>query len=110
MIVPRYGVIGAAFGWIAINFFCMIFGIYLMHRKILAKELGLWVLRDTLLPIAAGLVASIAVYILFPSPKSIFERAIILSVAVLFTTVASAAAANLVRNGIMRYCRQMMFK
>lgn len=51
--VPRFGAIGAAWIWVALNIFYGLFGIQAMHRRLLTTEKRQWYLVDNGLPIAA---------------------------------------------------------
>lgn len=60
VVVPRFGAIGTASMWLAVNFGYVLFEIPLMHRKILpgAKQMFEWYAFDMLLPVAIS--ASVA--------------------------------------------------
>ena len=53
----RYGAVGAALIWIAVNAFYVFVGIPLMHRRLLRGEVARWYLTD----VGPGVVASLAV-------------------------------------------------
>jgi len=60
-LAERFGGIGPAFVWLALNLSYVLIGIPLMHRKVLPNEMGNWYRRDLLPPIlAATAVAAIA--------------------------------------------------
>jgi O-antigen/teichoic acid export membrane protein len=52
--VRRYGVIGAAWVWVAINGSYVIFTISLMHRRILPGEKWRWYIQDVGVPLAVA--------------------------------------------------------
>lgn len=52
--VPRYGVIGAAWVWVAITSSYIFIVIHIMHRRILPKEKWVWYWQDTILPMASA--------------------------------------------------------
>ena len=52
--VPRYGAIGAAWVWLALNTGYVLIGIHFMHRKILQGEQWQWYGRAVSLPLAVA--------------------------------------------------------
>jgi O-antigen/teichoic acid export membrane protein len=59
----HYGGEGAAVAWLALNLVYMFIQVPLMHRRILAGELGHWYLRDTLVP---GVAAAVPLVVIAP--------------------------------------------
>ncbi len=57
-VVPRYGVIGAAWIWVVLNAGYVLVAIQLMHRRLMANEKLKWYFADVLLP-AMGTIATI---------------------------------------------------
>ncbi len=55
-LATRYGAVGAAFAWIALNGIYMVIGVPLTHRRLLQGEMGHWFLEDILPPLGAALV------------------------------------------------------
>lgn len=57
-VVPRYGAVGAAWVWVALNSGYVLISIQLMHQRILPGEQWRWYFADLLLPAAgaAGIV------------------------------------------------------
>jgi O-antigen/teichoic acid export membrane protein len=57
-VVPRYGAVGAARLWVALNAGYVLAAISLMHRRLIPREKWRWYLGDVLLPIggAAGVM------------------------------------------------------
>ena len=59
--IPRFGVLGAAMGWVVANLAYVVCTIPLMHRRYLRGELRTWYLADVMLPfVAAVAVAAVA--------------------------------------------------
>lgn len=56
--VPRYGALGAAWVWVALNAGYLVFNIYFMHRRLLTTEKWRWYGQDILIPMVAGTVAA----------------------------------------------------
>lgn len=55
-IVPRYGAIGAASIWLALNTGYVLIAMQLMHRRLLKSEKLVWYFFDVLLPIVGVLI------------------------------------------------------
>jgi len=60
--VPRYGVIAAAWAWLALNVGYIVIAIQLMHRKILAGEQRRWYRDAIIKPLAAGMTTVFLLY------------------------------------------------
>lgn len=52
--VPRYGAIGAAWAWVALNASYVLISIHFMHRRILPTEKWRWYGEDIALPLAVA--------------------------------------------------------
>ena len=53
VLVPRYGAVAAGWIWAFVNFFHFTVGLFLMHRRLLRKELPRWYFSDLGVPGAA---------------------------------------------------------
>jgi O-antigen/teichoic acid export membrane protein len=53
-VVPRYGAVGAAWIWAALNAGYVLIAIQLMHRRLIPKEKWRWYFSDVLLPIGGA--------------------------------------------------------
>jgi len=65
-LAERYGGIGAASVWVALNLSYMLVSIPLMHRKLLRKEMLHWYLRDVFPPILAACIVAAGARVLMP--------------------------------------------
>jgi hypothetical protein len=54
-VVPRFGAVGAAWVWVALNTGYVLFLVQLMHHRVLPREKWRWYARDTALPAGAAL-------------------------------------------------------
>jgi len=54
--IPKYGILGASFIWLAINLFYFLIGIPLFHRLFMKKELLNWYVKDNLFPFLAAII------------------------------------------------------
>lgn len=60
-VVPRYGAVGAAWMWVALNSGYVLVALQLMHLRLLRREKWAWYRDDVLLPLlGAGTVAALA--------------------------------------------------
>lgn len=67
----KYGAIGAASVWLALNAAYVLIGVWLTHRRYLPGEAGIWYTRDVLPPVvAAGVGAGLARW-LYPAPEAV---------------------------------------
>jgi len=60
LVTPRYGAIGAATIWVALNAGYVLLGMHYLHLRLLKGELWKWYLRDTLRPALAAMAAAAA--------------------------------------------------
>jgi len=96
-IVPRYGAVGCAGIWIALNVSYCLVTIQLMHRRILRGEKWHWYLQDVMLPLFAASTVVGALKLLWPNVESAQAQIVLLSVAAICSLTASAMSASLVR-------------
>jgi O-antigen/teichoic acid export membrane protein len=89
-VVPRYGAVGAALIWIALNLGYLVFSIQLMHRRLLPSEKWRWYLRDVALPLG---LAALAGWLLTAWPLALERRGVLLAQIVTIAVLVYAAAA-----------------
>jgi O-antigen/teichoic acid export membrane protein len=71
-ITPKYGAIGAAWCWVALNTGYLTIALHYMHKKVLRQEKWRWYVNDFGLPtFAIGAIVSIS-YVLYPDSLSVF--------------------------------------
>lgn len=92
LVVPRYGGIGAAWVWVALNAGYLLFGIHFMHLRLLPSEKWRWYGRDVIVPAAAAAAAALACRFCMPNREGI----LIELVGLLFTSACVVIAATLV--------------
>jgi O-antigen/teichoic acid export membrane protein len=101
--VPRYGPIGAAWIWVALNAGHLIFTIPLMHRRLLPREKWRWYREDVGIPLVAAAAAVFVCRWAMPHALGrIGEFSVILVTSVCVLT-ASAMAAPIVRDQLARH-------
>jgi O-antigen/teichoic acid export membrane protein len=70
LVVPRYGGIGAAWVWVALNAGYLLFGIHFMHLRVLPSEKWRWYGRDVIVPASAAATAALACRYCMPNRAS----------------------------------------
>ena len=65
MLVPRYGVMSAAWVWVVINVGYVLFAIPAMHAQILKGEKWKWYAADVFVPATVALLFSVGIQMLF---------------------------------------------
>ncbi len=107
-VVPRYGAIGAAWIWVALNTGYVLFNISLMHRRLLQGEKWRWYSEDVALPLAAGAVAALLSRALIPAQLGRIAESGALFLTSIWVLLVSAVAAPEVRNRLVRYLPGML--
>lgn len=101
-VVPRFGIIGAAWIWVALNVGYILVGIQLMHRRFMPGEKWSWYSRDVALPLAGALAVCLLAALF--SPARFGDRvlwSIFLVLGTLLAFAASVASAPRVRAQIL---------
>ena len=92
LVVPRYGGIGAAWVWVALNAGYLLFGIHFMHSRLLPSEKRRWYSRDVIVPASAAAAAALACRYCMPNRANTMIELLVL----LFTSACVVFAATLV--------------
>ena len=103
LVVPKYGAIGAAWVWVALNSGYVLIGVHFMYQHILNSEKWIWYRDDVFLPLAVGgLTAQLCRWGFSGQFGRVLELGLMffISSTVLATT---ALAAPLVRRQMVRY-------
>jgi O-antigen/teichoic acid export membrane protein len=97
LLASRYGAVGAAAVWVALNSIYMLIGVPLTHRHLLKGEARRWFAQDVVLPLmSVVLVAGLGRQLLV-SPLSPFVAVTGLALTLLSTLTTAAVAAPHVR-------------
>lgn len=102
-VVPRYGAIGTAWMWVALNIGYLVFAIYFMHRRLMQTEKWRWYRQDVAIPLAAAAGAAALCRWLIPTEMGKlgeFAAVLISSICVL---LAAALAAPMVRDQVAKH-------
>lgn len=98
LIIPKYGVMGAAVMWIIFNFLNLIITIEFLHKKILLGEKSRWYLNDTLMPILTILFTGLLIRtLLTPMITGWAGELILLIFAGLLMTLTGVISAPILR-------------
>jgi O-antigen/teichoic acid export membrane protein len=96
-ITPRYGPLGAAWVWVALNTGYMVFNAHLMYRRILSSQRRAWYVEDIGLPVAALVLTAAACHWALPHTLSIAGAIATLIIAMCALLAASSVAAHTIR-------------
>jgi O-antigen/teichoic acid export membrane protein len=80
---PRFGSMGAAWVWVALNAGYVLIGIHFMHRRILTAEKLRWYVRDLLLPLGGSLVAVLIIKAIWPMSGGVISEIMLLLAALI---------------------------
>jgi len=97
LIVPRYGGIGAAWVWVALNAGYLLFGIHFMHLRMLPSEKWRWYGRDVIVPASAALAAALACRHGMPNQAGTITEILVLVLTSACVVMAAALVSPLVR-------------
>jgi O-antigen/teichoic acid export membrane protein len=97
LVANRYGGLGAAWIWLLLNFGYVAFMLPLMHRRVLPRELGRWLLADVGAPLAAVAAVVGACRLLFELPAAYAAALAGLAAVFVVAQLAAIAAAPQVR-------------
>lgn len=110
-VVPKYGAIGAAWGWAGLNIGYLVFSIYFMHRRLLPTEKWRWYCQDVFIPLAAASTMAELCRWAMPEDLSRLGEFGVLLTSSICVLLSAALAAPLVRHGLAQYLSgQFKFK
>jgi O-antigen/teichoic acid export membrane protein len=98
----RFGAVGAAIVWIALNAGYVTVGLAVMHRRLLRGELRRWYLSDVGLPLVASVAAAGLVRLAVPTPTGAPALFGLVAVALGLAYLAAAAATPVGRDVLRR--------
>ncbi len=105
LVVSRFGAVGAALLWMAINITYVCLLIPIMHTRLLIGEMRQWYVHDVLIPALGVLAATGAALLIAPSVVSWSNTVPFLVAAWLLATVAAAGLAPAVRQTLLQIPR-----
>lgn len=101
-IVPRFGAIGAAWIWVALNSIYLVVVINLMHKRLMIGEKLRWYLQDVLLPLGVAVIVALICRWLVPDFSTMLARFLGLALSGTAVVLATATATPLARGYIRR--------
>jgi O-antigen/teichoic acid export membrane protein len=105
-IVPRYGAVGAAWIWVAVNAGFVLISIHFMHRELVTREKWKWYFADVLLPLIGALAVVLLAGPLQPAGlQDRWQWLIYLTITGGLALAASAAMADLLRSRLIQATR-----
>lgn len=96
-VVPRYGAIGAAWIWVALNAGYMFIGMHFMHRRILTADKWRWYRTDVMLPLLAACATLMLCLRVMPEAKGKMGEGAVVLGSSLLVLMAAALSAPMIR-------------
>ena len=97
LVVPRYGGIGAAWVWVALNAGYLLIGVHFMHLRLLPSEKWRWYGRDVIAPASAAAAAALACRYCMPNRAGTMIELLVLAFTSACVVIAAALVSPLVR-------------
>ena len=101
-VTPRYGVIGAAWIWVALNMGYVFIAVHLVHRRLLPDEKWRWYWQDVGLPLGACLIFAGLGRLLMIDKMSQFMTIVYLTVVSILTLMFSAISTPTIRGWLFK--------
>jgi len=96
-ITPRYGALGAAWVWVALNTGYLVFNAHLMYRRILQSQRRTWYLQDVGVPVLTLAMVAAICRSGFAAPSAVTSSFLTVAAVLFALLVASSLAASTVR-------------
>jgi O-antigen/teichoic acid export membrane protein len=106
---PRYGALGAAWVWLALNAAGFAFVAAVMFRRIFASERRAWLLTDIVRPLLAALCVAAVAKWLVPDAMSLYVRIAFLAAVSGIVLIAAAAASPTILTLLRHYQARLRF-
>jgi len=103
VVVPTHGMPGAAWIWVLLNAGYLVFGVQLMHRRILPSDLWTWYLKDVGAPLGAAFLTTGLSSLILPAHSGRVELVLMLAATLVVSLGVSAAAAPDIRRLGVRF-------
>lgn len=77
--VPRFGAVGAAWAWLALNAGYVLIGMHFMHRRLLSDEKWQWYRDAVFMPLVIGSITVLALrqWIVLPQDRALMAAALV---------------------------------
>ena len=112
-VTPRYGAIGAATVWVALNIGYLLIPAQLMYRRILKTEKLDWYFKDIFLPLGSGLLGAYAVYLIYRPEPGVFGDLALLALSLGITLLMALFPASHMRHRLflwLNLCKIKLMK
>ncbi|MEJ7745205.1 MAG: oligosaccharide flippase family protein [Luteimonas sp.] len=110
-IVPRYGALGAAWIWVALNAGYVLIALQFMHARLLVREKSRWYLQDVLLPSGGAAAVMLLARLLQPAAyQNRWHWFAFLALTAIAAILASAALANRLRPKAMSIIERAVYR
>jgi len=96
--VPRYGAVGAAWGWVLLNAGYLLVGAQFLYKRTLPLEKWHWYWQDVALPIVAAGLTAFATKWLIPTPAGHIGQTFLLLTSAALIFLSAVVAASYVKN------------
>jgi O-antigen/teichoic acid export membrane protein len=106
LMTARFGAMGAALTWVAVNLVYLVTVVNLMHVRLLREERRRWYLEDVGGPLLGALAAVAAVRFCAPWPTTRAAAGVSVAVGCLAAVLGAAAAAPIVRHRLLTTTRR----
>jgi O-antigen/teichoic acid export membrane protein len=106
-VVPRYGAIGAAWIWVAVNAGYVFIAMHFMHRRVLQNEKWTWYREDIFMPLVFSAVTALAMRWAMPELPGRVGGLFRLIVCALMVLAAASLSAPLVKAQLAQSLRRI---
>jgi O-antigen/teichoic acid export membrane protein len=106
-VVPRYGALGAAWVWVALNTGYVMIAVQIMHRRLIPHEKWKWYISDVLLPVLGAVsVMSVALLLQPARYQDRWNWMVFSLITITLALAASAALASRIRPRVLAIIRR----
>jgi O-antigen/teichoic acid export membrane protein len=97
----KYGALGAAFVWVILNAGYVLFGVQIMHRRLIKGEQWKWYVNDIGRPLIGVLVVTVTASVLIAETNNKIQIIVWLGGILFFSVISAAFMAPLIRKRII---------
>ncbi len=109
-LAPRYGPVGVAWGWVALNATYVFVVIHLVFNRLLIGHKWRWYFQDVLIPLCAAAAVAVALKLAMPPGASRLMQLLAISVFSSLTLLTAAFASSMVRKEIISSAKGLLGK
>lgn len=97
-----FGIVGAAAAWACLNFGYVVFGIPLMHKRILTTEMRSWYLNDVSVPLTGAALGAALAKLFVPFPSGVLLQVLSLGASLAIILFSTLIATERTRSWALR--------